>query len=791
MRPVPRSSRSRSSPPRASTVGAALLAALLVALPLLKGGVGPRTELAAAALALLALLLAARGTGRAPWAGAVLLLPLGVALLQVVPLAGGRFVSLDPPASGRALATLVTGWAGLVAAWHLGAGKRRRDLALHGLAGAGLAVAGGALGLALAGLQPLLAPTFPFPNSNQQGGFAALTALVILGLALRARGQARLVWLLGFALVAAEVFLSLSRGAIAAFLGGAGLFILLAAWREPRPGEQAHRARRALAAGLVLALGVAAYLALDAVISELRTVRLLDDAEKLVLWRPGLQLLRDHPLLGIGRGAFETAFAAYKTGTEAVTYTHLENDWLQPLIDFGVPAGLLVVATFAWLWLRAAWRRELSWPEVGLLAGTAAMAAQGLVDFSLERPAAALAFSVALGLLQRGERAFPLGFRPVAVTAGGLGLATVAGMWLWQAHPLEEVAASVAQAPSAALAEARGRELSRWHPADWLPPATVGARWVEEGRCAPAMPWLLQAMRLGPTAPEPHLYAARCLAASGQDAFARREYRLAHLYGSAEALGEAARRWTSVEDLLQVAPQSADGLLALAGVLRGQDRRADATGLLRRVLDEYREARALVPLAAAALEAGDPEEGLALARRRETEAPLDPEGWRLAALALDKLGRGEEAGAELEKGLARLPGSPPLVATQVSRALAVGRHSEAKRLAEGMAARTPAELAQRQAYVAAALAAQGRLSEAIERARSAVAALPDDAGPLLTLSAYCEQAGRYDDAIAALEHAASLPGQDPALISGRLEGLKKAQAEASTRRRTEQLLQGR
>ena len=53
------------------------------------------------------------------------------------------------------------------------------------------------------------------------------------------------------------------------------------------------------------------------------------------------------------------------------------------------------------------------------------------------------------------------------------------------------------------------------------------------------MPWLTRAMALNPTAPEPHQYVARCLAASGQGALARREYRLAVLYGSHAADGSA------------------------------------------------------------------------------------------------------------------------------------------------------------------------------------------------------------------------------------------------------------
>jgi len=769
--------------------GAALLAALLVLLPLWRGGVGEAAELLAALAALLAALLASHGAGRAPWAGLLLLAPVAVSLLQLLPLPGG-FLSLDPPSTGRGLATLALGWGGLTAAWHLGGGRRRRDQVLLGLACSGLVVAGLAMGLALLGLEPLLAPARPFPNSNQQGGYAALTALVILGLALRERGAARALWLLGFAVVAAAVFLSLSRGAMGAFLGGVGLFAVLAARRPADAGEAPHRARLVLSGGVALALGVAAYLALDQVLSELRTLRALDDGGKAALWRPALQLLADHPLLGIGRGAFATAFAAYKTGAEQVTFTHLENDWLQPLLDFGAPAGLLTVGTLAWLWLRAARRRDLAWPEVGLLAGTAALAAQGAVDFSLQRPAASLAFAVALGLMQRGEWGFAL--RPAwrLGTAGALAVAALGGLLLWRAHPLDGDAAWVAAASEPAEAEARARAVERWHPADWLPAALVGGRWVEAGRCAPAMPWLLTAMQRNPTAPEPHLHAARCLAASGQVPLARREYRLAYLFGRWEALAEAARRWPTAEAMREVAPDSGEGLFAGAAALRQAGQPAEADALLRRALEEYGAVQALPTLAASALRDGDAAGALELARRAQASTPSDAEGWRLAAAALRALGRGEEADAELGRGLARLPGAPPLVDAQIVQAMASRRYSEARRLAETLAARTPAEQAHRQAVVAATLAAQGRLGEAIEHARSAAAAQPDAAWPLEAVASYCTQAGRLDDALAALEHAASRPGQAPAAWQPRLEALRRARDEAAERRKAELILRG-
>ncbi len=763
----------------------------------------------ASGLALVAALLAVPSSGAMGLSGLALLAALLLTALQLLPLPAAlhgvspaarslfeealgplglypaaRPLSLDPAETGLALANAAGGLAAFMMAWRLGTAHRRRGLLVVALGASGLAVALLVLGRALVGYGPLLVPNAPFVNPNHLAGFLGLTSFVLLGLALSARGQARLLWLMAFTLTGAGVFLSLSRGGIATFLGGAVLFGALAAWQrqpeaaaEPGPDgapprlRPAARGRWALLAGLSAALAVAAYLALDPVLAELRTVDLAGDETKLALWRPALQLVRDYPLTGIGRGAFGTVFPAFKTEPVAVTFTHLENEWLQALVELGLPGGLLLVGALGLTWLAAARRRDRSYADVGLLAGTATLAAQNLVDFSLELPGVALPFLVALGLAARGGGAVKVapwllrGGLVLVGLLGGLGAST----WLRQPNPGASAVEQVA-----------------WRPADYLPQAVEGARLAEEGECQTAMPWLTRAMLLGPTAAEPHLYAARCLAASGQAALARREYRLALLFGAPTALQEAAGLYPEVEALREVVPDSADGLLRL-GAFLGRERPADAAVAYRVALEEFLDTRALVPLAQIALAGGGAEEALPLAQRRVLETPTDPEGWRLVASALVQLGREEEALAELERGLAQLPGSPPLITAKAERSMAARRFSEAKLIAEQMRASTPRELAARHLLVARALGGQGRWAEALEQAKSAAAARPEDASLHLTLATYCERAGRYDDAIAAVERAASLGGPS-ATLTARLEALKKARDAQRDRRMGEALL---
>src|SRR5512137_1326765 len=303
----------RSSPAPASTSGALLLGLVVVAVPLSRGGVDLPVQLAAAGFAAVALLLVARGTDQAPRAALPLLAAFAWSAVQVLPLAGGVAVSLDPPASGRALAPAAAALLAFTAAWAVAGTRRRREKVLVALAASGLAVAGTVLGAALLGLGPLLEPRFPFVNPNHLAGFLALIAFPVLGLALRRHGQARLLWLMGFVVVVAPLFLSLSRGGIGAFFGGVTVFLLLMARRSRPEGEPPHPWRWAALAGLTAALGAVAYLALEPVVRELSTLRTARDDVKLELWRPALTLVSEHPFAGIGRGAFATAFPALKT----------------------------------------------------------------------------------------------------------------------------------------------------------------------------------------------------------------------------------------------------------------------------------------------------------------------------------------------------------------------------------------------------------------------------------------------------------------------------------------------
>jgi tetratricopeptide (TPR) repeat protein len=286
-------------------------------------------------------------------------------------------------------------------------------------------------------------------------------------------------------------------------------------------------------------------------------------------------------------------------------------------------------------------------------------------------------------------------------------------------------------------------------------------------------------MLLRPSAAEPHRFAARCLAGSGQHPQARIEYRLAISFGSANAFSEASRHYSALPDLLQVVPVTPSGLLMLGRYLL-VSRPGDAAVVFERLWNEFSEGQALAPWARALLDLDEPERALELARRRTVQSPGDVAAWRVAADSLSSLGKPDEAAEEARRGLAACPGARSLVEFLVERSLELRRYAEADDLAAGVSARTPEEFAAKSLLRARVLASQHRYVAALDQARDAVKAMPGALGPLLELSGYAELAGQYDEAIAQLRAAASLPGQDEARYKARFDRLEvKARALAN------------
>lgn len=177
---------------------------------------------------------------------------------------------------------------------------------------------------------------------------------------------------------------------------------VLALVASPRPA-----ARRRVAAALLLAGAIGVGVLAGTPLGErFRDFLVVDVAaperlERVVAWRASLSMLADHPIAGIGYGAFGWVFPRYLPAGEAQPWAQLHNDPLEMLVSGGIVGGAL----FAWLAVAAIRRltaghraiasgsRRLG--NLGLLAGIASLGLHALVDFNHQIPANALLFVAA------------------------------------------------------------------------------------------------------------------------------------------------------------------------------------------------------------------------------------------------------------------------------------------------------------------------------------------------------------------------------------------------------------
>ena len=350
----------------------------------------------------------------------------------------------------------------------------------------------------------------PIMNNNHMGGFLAMGALVAIGLGADARDKRRLwFWVAIAAVCGLLVPWLLSRGAIGVLVFGVGF--LFWALKRRQGGESRRASGPALA--VASAIGAAIFFALEPLLRRFEQ----QDFSKVEMAFTGFRLFEGPTWwLGVGRGAFSSAFAAMEGSR--VRITHPENLIVQWSTEWGLPmAILLMVALATVLWLRF---RSIETPTgLGLFVGLFALTLQNMVDFSLETPAVAVVAAAALGALlapnQDGSvdvdsshtkwRLITLG---AALLAAGVSLAprVIGGDTQAQADQLTRAM----QAGDDADFQRRLEKALKQHPAEPVFPLLAGAHAVR--RNDPRAPqWLSVAMIEAPGWGSPHVLAAEWL----------------------------------------------------------------------------------------------------------------------------------------------------------------------------------------------------------------------------------------------------------------------------------------
>jgi O-antigen ligase len=469
----------------------------------------------------------------------------GAALAGTAP---WRAISLDPAGTLRALAGFVTLLGVALLGLRIAGSERGRYLVL-----AGVAVTCG-LAAAVTGLHALVnadslygvyAPRHATPpilgpllNPNHLGGLMAIGAVIAIGLVFYQRqvAQLRVLWVVIAIGCSATALASQSRGATLALgLGVATTIALLVAGRLGSSGDGESPQRRALTnevpITIVIAFGlaVAVYTSAGKVADQLDNTSLGELSQplsKYAAWRSSVRLVEESPWVGIGRGALEPTFTRVHEPSAYVTFSHLENEYIQAVVEWGVPGAIAFGLALAWCIAGAVKRWRDGALAAAAIGACAAIMFQSSVDFGIELLGVAVPVTLIATTLLGGRlrESRSLGIR---ATRGVLVIALAAAaavLILPVTRSVQEDHDQLTGTKDAELDDLRA--VMARHPLDYLAYGEAAALLLRTGD--PRAPkFLNHALMLHPTHPGLHRLAARMLIAGGRRSQGAVEYALA------------------------------------------------------------------------------------------------------------------------------------------------------------------------------------------------------------------------------------------------------------------------
>lgn len=367
---------------------------------------------------------------------------LAVGLIQSIALTGsdGSWVSLSMNVGYTRSAVTVLAFLliSLVIASNFFASRDRLAVAGHFLVVYGFALAIFALvqhftwSGRLYWIRPTLAPLpfGPFANHNHFAGYMELLIPLPIALVLTRAVSREMRVLYGFAaaVMGLAVVVSLSRGGIIS-LAAMLMFVVLVSIRLPRiwrleRGRREFREAdrkglgavgrfRAVASQVIVVAAIVAvigagvlWIGADPVIQRVTQRQTTEGLPQETfstsrgwIWRDTITMIRANPLLGVGLGAYATAFSLYTKSDGSLRVPQAHNDYLQVVADCGIVGGLIAL-WFVVIIFRVVGRGLKSRDPLfaGLALGSGAgiigILVHSLFDFNLQIPSNALLFLV-------------------------------------------------------------------------------------------------------------------------------------------------------------------------------------------------------------------------------------------------------------------------------------------------------------------------------------------------------------------------------------------------------------
>jgi O-antigen ligase len=231
----------------------------------------------------------------------------------------------------------------------------------------------------------------PFVNRNHYAGLIEMLAPLPFLLCLSQRPERRFPLLAAGTLMVLSIFLSRSRGGMAAV--GAELIFIAVYLSRIR-----HRAKSFAAIGVIAAVlaVLIVWVGSDPVVHRLTDMK---DANRVSIFKDTLHMWWSRPVTGYGVGTFDLTYPTFQSFVVDSVINHAHNDYLELLSEAGLIGAGLVAWFLVLVYRRANERlrpgaRSSDSALIGVLAGITGLFVHSLVDFNFHIPSNAALFLV-------------------------------------------------------------------------------------------------------------------------------------------------------------------------------------------------------------------------------------------------------------------------------------------------------------------------------------------------------------------------------------------------------------
>jgi O-antigen ligase len=256
----------------------------------------------------------------------------------------------------------------------------------------------------------------PFINRHHFAGYMELTVAFPLGLLLAGAvdREKRLLYLFAAMLMGIALITTASRGGVISLVAEVLFLVVISGYRSKEREKHSKRPSKLnsglVRAGLAVGLLIILFLGVSFFGGDLSLTRLIDSVNtddpttgRAHFWSVTLNMIKSHPLLGTGLGAFGVIYTGFDTRNGFFRLEQAHNDYLQVLSDGGI-VGAIIAISFVVLLFRGAFRRMQSWDNfrrgvaMASLAGCFGVLVHSFFDFTLHTTSNALLFLVLAGL---------------------------------------------------------------------------------------------------------------------------------------------------------------------------------------------------------------------------------------------------------------------------------------------------------------------------------------------------------------------------------------------------------